>query len=131
MSRSLANVGAERPQQNLPSPSGRSVDADLRPKLAETFLRPIAKEVIQREGQDNAATTIGISEGRLSAKLGDGTFNLKELEALGPEVAVTFAEEVLKRLGPLCTPKARIQQAIREARQRLDDIEQGVEYLAS
>lgn len=33
--------------------------------------------------------------------------------------------------GPLKTPQARIRQAIREARQRLDDIEQGVEYLAS
>lgn len=127
MNRSVATAAAETRQQNLPSPSGRSVDAGLRPKLPETFLRPIAKEVIQREGQDNAATTIGISEGRLSAKLGDGTFNLKELEALGPEVAVTFAEEVLKRLGPLCTPKARGCQLLRDIEQRCDEIRQLLE----
>lgn len=131
MSRSLANAAVETPQQTLPSPSGRSVRATLIPKAPESFLRPIAKDVIQRGKQSSAATEIGISEGRLSAKLGDGTLTLGELEKLGPAVAVTFAEEVLKQLGPLCTPEARIRQSIRNAKAALDEAEQMVEYLAS
>lgn len=131
MSNRIGAAAIETPQQKLPSPSGRSVRAELHPKDPERSLRVIAKDVIQREKQAAAAEQIGISEGRLSAKLGDGTLSLGELERLDVAVAVTFAEEVLKRLGPLATPEARMRQQIRNARRALDEIEQGMEYLAS
>lgn len=121
MRSSVAAADVGTPQQTLPSPSGLCVKA---------FLRPIARDVIQRGKQSSAATEIGISEGRLSSKLGDGTLSLGELEKLGPEVAVTFAEEVLKRLGPLCTPHARVRQSIRNAKLALDEAEQLLEYIA-
>ena len=119
----------ETPPQTLPSPSGRSARAELRPKAPERSLRVIAKDVLQRGKQAAAATEIGISEGRLSAKLGDGTLSLGELEKLDVNVVVSIAEEVLRQLGPLATPPARIRQEIRRIRQACDEIEQGVEYL--
>lgn len=130
MKSSLAHAPAETPQQNLPRPSGRSVKADLAPKDPESSLRVIAKDVIQRGKQSSAASEVGLSEGRLSAKLGDGTFNVSEMERLGPEFAVTFAQEILQQLGPLCTPQARMRAEIRAIRKACDELEQGVEFLS-
>jgi len=130
MSRILASSTVETPRQKLPAPSGQAAKAELDPKPPESFLRGIARETIQRGKQGAAALDIGISEGRLSAKLSDGTLALKDLEALGPEFAVTFAEEVLRQIGPLATPKARAKQLLRDRRRIDEELEQLMEYMA-
>lgn len=130
MATTIPTAAAERHQQSLPSPSGRSVRADLHPKLPEIFLRPIVKDVLQRGKQSSAASQAGISEGRISAKLSDGSFNLRELEAQGVDVVVTVAEEILRRLGPLATPKARGLQLLRDIETRCDEIRQLLEHVA-
>jgi hypothetical protein len=130
MPSTLTATAPETRQQKLPSPSGVSAKAERHAKVPESSLRSITKDVLQRGKQAAAATEIGISEGRLSAKLGDGTLSLGELEKLDVSVVVTIAEEVLKTLGPLSTPQARARQLIRSIRQELDELAQFMEHIA-
>lgn len=128
---SLARTSAVTPQERLSEIHGSPAKAALHPKEPETFLRDIAKDTIQIVGkQGSAATEIDISEGRLSAKLDDGSITLKQLERLGVPYAVRLAEEILRQLGPLATPKDRMRAEIRAMRRHMDELEQGLEYLS-
>jgi hypothetical protein len=131
MSPSIPDYAAERSRQRLSDVHGVPVKAGLHPNEPERFLREVAKDTIRAIGkQGSAAADIAISEGRLSAKLADGSIALKQLERLGLSYAVSFAENILKRYGPLATPQARARQLVREMRDRLNEIDQYLEHIA-
>lgn len=131
MNQSIAASSAEAPQQKLSGIHGSPVKANLHPKEPEGFLREIAKDTIKTVGKiETAAEEIDISAARLSAKLTDGSVTLKQLEALGIPYAVRWAEEILRQLGPLSTPQARMREQIRAIRRAADELEQGLEHIA-
>ena len=130
MRTSLAASAVETPQQKLSGIRATDNKTAAHPKEPETELRLVAKEAIQRVGkQQAAASDIGISEGRLSAKLGDGTLSLGELEKLGPHYAAEFGRQLLERFGPLSTPHARAQHLMRAIRDMHDEVAQLIDYL--
>jgi 3-deoxy-D-manno-octulosonate 8-phosphate phosphatase KdsC-like HAD superfamily phosphatase len=129
MTPSITAQLAETPQERLSTVSGKPVKAGLAPKLPETRLRELAKETIQTVSkQEAAAVEIGISSGRLSAKLGDGTINLGELEKLGVPFAVKWAESILNQHGALLTPQGYIRAQIRAIRAACDQVDQAVDH---
>lgn len=128
---SLAASSSEAPQQKLSGIHGSPVKASLHPKEPEGFLRETAKDTIQTVGKiETAAVDIDISAARLSAKLADGSVTLKQLESLGINYAVRWAEDILRKLGPLATPQARMREQIRAIRRAADELEQGIEHLS-
>jgi hypothetical protein len=89
----------------------------------------IAKDVVQSASKQEAlAEQIGISGGRLSSKLTDGSLTLAQLDAMGDEVIVPVAERILEQRGH--SAAAVVRQAIRDCRKALEIIEQGVEFLS-
>lgn len=134
MPRSLAAQLDGTEQQTLPSPSGRTAKAGLKPELPGTLFREvplqvIVKDVVQeRVKQEAAAESMDISAGRLSSKLTDGSLTLAQLDKLGDEVIVPVAERILEQRGR--SPVAVLRQQVREARRALDIIEQGIDYFA-
>jgi len=132
MSMNLAHAWDGRERRTLPRPSGHAAKAALKAELPGTSVRSlpdIAKDVVQeRVKQEAAAEQIGISAGRLSSKLSDGSLTLKQLDALGDDVLVATAEEILETRGR--NPVAVIRQAIRDARKAMEIIEQGVDFLS-
>ena len=131
MHNSIAATVPGTPQQKLSDVHGVPVKANLHPKVPETPLREIAKDTIQLLGkQESAAGDIEISAGRLSAKLADGSITVKQLESLGIDYAVRFAEEILRQLGPLATPKMRARHTLHRIRQAVEELDQYLEYIA-
>lgn len=129
MSASLRASSAETPQQKLSGIRATDNKTAAHPKETESELRLVAKEAMQRVGkQAAAASDIGISEGRLSAKLGDGTLSLGELEKLGPQYAAEFGRQLLERFGPLATPHARAAHLLREMRRMHEELSQLIDY---
>lgn len=128
---SLARTSAVTPQEIVLGIHGKDAarpKADLNPKASETALRTIAKDVIQAGGkQEAAAEEAGLSGGRFSAKLIDGSIRLRELERLGPSFAVKWAEEIIRQFGPTMTPQQFIREEVRAIRKHLENIEQGTE----
>jgi hypothetical protein len=131
MGASVAVRAGETPQERLSGLHGTPAKASLPPKPGVTELRLVAKEAIQRVGKQSAAATdIGISDGRLSAKLEDGTLSLRELERLGPHYAAEFGRQLLERFGPLATPHARARQLLQEHRRIADELFAIIEHLS-
>ena len=131
MSSSLAERIPVNRQQKVAGLYAEPVKAAPRPKGPERFLREPAKDAIQAtQKQGTAATDIGLSEGRLSAKLSDGTITLGELERLGVAWAVRYAEEVLRQHGALASPAARAREVIRIMHRCLDEVAQYLEHLS-
>ena len=122
--------GTER--QPLPSPAGQTAKAGLKPELSGTSARSlpeIAKDIVQeRVKQEAAAEVVGISAGRLSSKLSDGSLTLAQLDAMGDEVVVPVAERILEQRGH--SVAAAVKQALRDCRKALEIVEQGVDYLS-
>jgi len=105
----LVDAGTER--NDLPAPSGRAAKADLRPHAREAMRDACGK-------QGAAARDIGISEGRLSSKLEDGSLTLAQIGSLGPGYARALARRLLDAYGTAADSPAmrlvRIESALRE-----------------
>lgn len=121
--------GIER--RSLPTPSERKRTVQAHAELSGTSVRSlpeIVKDVVQEHvKQDAAASEIGISGGRLSSKLSDGSITAKQIDAMGDDVLIPMAEQILESRGK--SPIAVMRQAIRDARKAMSIIEQGVEFL--
>lgn len=118
----------ETKQQKLSDVYVRPVKAVLDPKVSESPLRTLVKEAIPRGQQASAAIEIGIGDARLSAKLTDGTIQIRELEKLAPSVWVKFAEQIIEQYGALASPEARTIQQIDLAIAVLHEVRQYVVY---
>lgn len=128
MSKSMAQPLSALEHLNDATPCGHSVKADLRPHTPACDMRGLAKEALKRTAkQEVAADTLGISQPRLSHKFADGTLNLKEMSALGPEYLAALGQQLVEQYGALQTPKARARQGIRDMRALLDELDQFVE----
>lgn len=119
MSKSLALERVATERQSL---AGSCAKAELRAQVGAPPLREVAADALKRvTSQKAAALDVGISEGRLSHKVKDGTLTLRELEALGPDFGRALGEECQRTYGAE-TADARKQRLIRALRQHLDEL---------
>lgn len=131
MPASLPKLDGATERKSLADVSGHQVKADLRPQVAASPLREVAKDTVRAvASQKAAASDIGISESRVSHKFDDGSMTLAQLEALGPTYAAEFGRRLLEVYGPLQSPRAQVKQEIREMRQRLDRLDQFVDFIS-
>lgn len=124
------------------STEGKSLD-DIRPRMAhaglsvkssQSALTAVVKDALLRHygSLKAAAITMGeMDQGQLTRELDSGKLNLARLEMLDE----AGKAEVAKRLheafiAALETPQARAQRVIREARQKLDELDEYLRYIA-
>jgi hypothetical protein len=131
MHHTLTHDAAAPQRSSLADVCGKPAKADLHPHTAAPLLREVAAQALERTSiQKVAADQIGIHRARLSHKLKDGTLNLAQLEAVGPEFCAELGRMLLDTFGPLSTPKARAKQDISEMRRLLDQLDQLLEHVA-
>lgn len=101
-----------------------AVDSEAEPEVDGRRFRKVAGEALRRvSSQKAAALSMGISEGRLSSKLKDGSLTLKQLETLGADYAVRFALDLLDAFGHVTkSPKERARERLPEIIQEILDM---------
>ena len=122
MADSVRDDAGGRRQKTLPGrgamkPAKAQLRPDIEPEVDGRRFREVAADALRRmTSQKAAALAIGISEGRLSTKLQDGSLTLRQLEALGLEYAVQLAHDVLVAYG------ASAKSSKQRARERLPEM---------
>lgn len=126
MAASLPSASGATLRKSLAEVCPSPVKAHLEPQVPATRLRDDAEEAIRRTSSGKvAASTIGISEGRLSHKHDDGSLTLAQLETLGPEFAVEFAQQLQAAYGPLAkTPAQHAEEKLDEIQAALNEVRQ-------
>jgi len=131
MASTLTDRAAARERNSLLSPCGMAGKADLRAQVAPVNLREVADDARRATMKlEAAADAVGLSESRLSHKFSDGTVTLAMLEQMGAAYVLEFVRLLTARVEPLVDPKARGRQMLREIRQKCDELEQFLEFIA-
>lgn len=122
MAHTLTDPRDATPRERLAGVSGKPAKAELRTQVGATPLRDVVAEALRRAtSQKAAALEIAISEGRLSHKLKDGSLTVAQLEELGAIFGMRLGETCREMYGTE-DPQERIRRAIREARQKIDEL---------
>lgn len=125
MAAKVALLDGATERQSLPATSGRPLKIEPQPKVPARTLRlvsTVADAVRLTDQQKNAAAAIGISEGRLSAKLKDGSLTVAQLDRLGDVFGQRLGEECVRTFGTE-TAEQRFRRLILEAREKFAEIE--------
>lgn len=131
MASSMAERSHAREQQDLAGIRATKLSPPLKAQVSATDFQAVVSEAIRAvSSQKAAAVDLGISEGRLSHKLSDGTLTARDLDELGPAVLTEIARRALEVFGPLSTPQSRMREAVRDIRRRCDEIDQYLEFIA-
>lgn len=126
MAATVTNEREATPRERLAGVRGVAAKAELKAQVPATRLRDVAAEAMRRAmSQKAAALDMGISEGRLSHKVKDGSLTLAQLEALGGRFAQELGAACLESYGGEGA-EARRARLIREARQKLDELAEAV-----
>lgn len=130
MHRSLKHTQESTRVSSLDSVRPKPAKADLAVNDSQSGLKPLIAEAIRRvTSQKAAAADMGIDPAQLTRQLQSGHLTVERLEALGPEYAAELGRLLVETFGPLSSPYARVKQDVREIRQLLDRIDQGVDFL--
>lgn len=122
MAESIRQSNSATPRERLADVCPRPAKATLQPQEGATRLREVAAEALRRAtSQKAAAADIGVSEGRLSHKVKDGTLTLAQLEALGPEFGRELGDECRRVYGE-ADPKDRARRVLLSLRRELDEL---------
>lgn len=131
--------------QTLPTRALTSLDKALisdRPRQAKatlddkTHADPLSEVVIAAAKraygkQGAAAAHLGKDEGNFSRDAKAGRITTAQLKALGPSFLAEFGRELLEEFGTAMeSPQMRAQRVIRETRQKIDELEEFVRYIA-
>lgn len=102
------------------------------PVPASPALREIAEIAMNSIGPKKAiAADVGKDRSLIRRQLEAGTLTLRDLEQLGRDFAIDFAREILERIGPLASPKARALQRLEDIEDAVREVRQSLEYIAS
>lgn len=126
------NLATASPSHEVPDCDGvrpRMAKAALTVTPSHTVLRDVIARVVKGASmkKEALAAEMGKDRAQMYRQLDNGHLTVEDVDSLGPDLLVTVAEELLQRVGPLATPKARAKQRIRDARALLDELDQFVE----
>lgn len=108
----LSDVAPQPAKAALREQAPASADGGPQPSGSE--LRIVAGEALRRvTSQKAAALDIGITEGRLSHKMRDGSLTLAQLEALGPRYAAELGRSLVEQYeAAIETPRERARRVL-------------------
>lgn len=133
MSDSMTNRALSMPVHSMDGDGRAAAQAleRVHPTPAKATLPPatsmatVVKEALleSHEKLDCAAREMGMDPSQLSRDLQTGNLHLKKLDALDDAAKATVADRLHERWG-VCDPKELIRREIRDARTRLNRIEE-------
>lgn len=109
-------------------PTGKSLPSHLQPTPAKAHLRTadvVKDALVEHYGKlEVAAREMHMDASQLSRDVQTGNLHLKKLDALDEAGKAIVVDRLQQRLGQPSDPKDLIRREIREARTRLDRIEE-------
>lgn len=133
MTPNVATARLTSPDKAFVSPRPTPAKAELRDNAGQDPLSDVVISAAKRAygKQGAAAAHLGKDEGNFSRDAKAGRITTAQLKALGPSFLAEFGRELLQEFGTaLESPQLRAQRVIRETRQKLDELDEFIRFIA-
>lgn len=133
MPQTIPTAVATSPDKAFVTPRPTPAKASLRNNAAQERLSDVVIEAAKKAygKQGAAAAHLGKDEGNFSRDVKAGRLTISHLDQLGEGFLAELGRELMEQFGTaLEDPKARAHRVIREARQKLDELDEYVRFIA-